>query len=173
MNKIKTKIPDVFIFEIDVFTDIRGSFIESFNYDEYCILGFDQKFTQDNIVFSKQNVLRGLHLQKKFPQGKLIQCIVGNIFDVAIDLRKDSQTYLKWVGVELTGNNHKQLFIPEGFAHGYCVLSKHSIVSYKCTNKFYPKYEHGILWNDPLIKIEWPIKNPILSEKDKNLKCII
>ena len=135
-------------------------------------MGFNKIFLQDNIIYSKKNVLRGLHFQSEHQQGKLVQCIEGAIFDVAVDIRKDSTTYLKWVGMELSENNHKQLYIPEGFAHGYCVLSEHSIVSYKCTDIYHPNLERGILWNDPSINIDWPISQPILSKKDKELDLI-
>jgi len=167
---INTEIPEVLIFDTDVYHDDRGYFTESFNQHRYNNLGFHHKFLQDNIVYSKKNVLRGLHFQINNPQGKLVQCLKGKIFDVAVDIRKNSDTFLKWVGVELSSENNKQLYIPEGFAHGYCVLSESSFVSYKCTNIYDANDEKGIIWNDQKINIKWPINNPILSEKDKQLK---
>ena len=144
--------------------------MESFRYDLFnSELTNEYKFVQDNIVKSKQNVLRGLHYQKKFPQGKLVQAIQGEIFDVAVDIDKQSNTYGNWFCVVLSAENNKQLFIPPGYAHGYCVLSNHSIVMYKCTDYFKNDDQHGIIWNDSKIGINWPVKIPIISKKDSIL----
>ena len=170
MKIIKTKIPDVLIIKTNIYNDNRGFFTETYNQNRYVKADFNHIFLQDNLVYSKKNVLRGLHYQINMPQGKLVQCVDGSIFDVAVDLRENSEYYLNWVGVELSSKNQCQLYIPEGFAHGYCVLSESSLVSYKCTNTYNAKYEKGIIWNDSSINIDWPIQNPLLSEKDKELK---
>tara|TARA_B100001029_G_C14836851_1_gene326091 strand:- start:138 stop:656 length:519 start_codon:yes stop_codon:yes gene_type:complete len=169
---IETKIPEVFLIETNVYKDSRGFFTETYNLDTYSTNKFVNKFVQDNLVYSKKNVLRGLHYQINKPQGKLVQCIQGLIFDVAVDIRKNSARYLSWVGYELSSMNNRQLYIPEGFAHGYCVLSDDALVSYKCTNTYNPIFEKGVKWDDPMINIDWPIKNPILSNKDKQLSYI-
>ncbi len=172
MKIIKTKISEVLLIETEVYKDSRGSFMETYNNEKYLSQNFSNKFIQDNLVYSKKNVLRGLHYQINKPQGKLVQCYKGAIFDVAVDIRNNSVNYLKWVGFELNSKNNRQLYIPEGFAHGYCVLSNSALVSYKCTNIYNPKFERGIKWNDKNINIKWPIENPILSEKDEKLKYI-
>jgi len=169
LNIIKTDIPEVIIIETNAFLDNRGLFTETYNLKRYNEKGFQHKFVQDNLVYSKKNVLRGLHYQINNPQGKLVQCIEGAIFDVAVDLRKESEHFLKWVGVNLNSENRKQFYIPEGFAHGYCVLSEKSTVTYKCTNQYHSEDERGIIWDDPNIKINWPIRNPLLSKKDRML----
>ena len=169
MKIIETNITDLLIIETDLYKDNRGIFSEFYNYRKLKELGFKKEFFQDNIVYSKKNVLRGLHYQIKHQQGKLVKCIEGTIFDVAVDLRKNSKTYLNWYGLKLSKNNHRQLYVPEGFAHGYCVLSRYAIVSYKCTDYYYPNFETGIIWNDPIINIDWPILKPTISDKDKNL----
>ncbi|QLY60533.1 MULTISPECIES: dTDP-4-dehydrorhamnose 3,5-epimerase [Citrobacter] len=163
MNVIKTEIPDVLIFEPTVFGDERGFFMESFNqkvFEE--AVGRKVDFVQDNHSKSGKGVLRGLHYQlPPFAQGKLVRCIVGEVFDVAVDIRKSSETFGKWVGVKLTAENKKQLWIPEGFAHGFLVLSNVAEFVYKTNNYYMPAYEKGILWNDPQLDIKW-------SEDDKN-----
>ena len=170
MNIINTKIPDVLIFEPKVFGDDRGFFMESFNqriFNE--AVGKEVNFIQDNHSKSSKNVLRGLHYQlQPYAQGKLVRCVVGEVFDVAVDIRKDSKYYGEWVGVHLSAENKKQLWIPEGFAHGFFVLSDTAEFVYK-TNNFYSKMqERGILWSDKSINIEWPVQNPLLSDKDIN-----
>ena len=165
-------IPDVKLITNIEYPDTRGAFIESYKESNYTKLGINYKFVQDNLVYSKQNVLRGLHYQDKHPQGKLISVLYGEIFDVAVDINKDSRTYLKWVGKRLSRNNLSQLFIPPVYAHGYCVLSDFAIVMYKCTEYYYPDEQKGIIWNDNSISIDWPISKPILSDKDKKLPLL-
>lgn len=172
---IKTDIQGVYIIETGVFGDNRGYFMETYNYDDFKAAGLDMTFVQDNQSKSKKGVLRGLHFQKTHPQGKLVRVIKGEVFDVAVDIRKGSETFGKWVGVILSQENRKQFYIPEGFAHGFLVLSDEAEFCYKCTDFYHPEDEGGILWNDPDICIEWPmekIEEIILSEKDKKWKGI-
>ncbi|EIP6096190.1 dTDP-4-dehydrorhamnose 3,5-epimerase, partial [Salmonella enterica] len=169
MNVIKTDIPDVLIFEPKVFSDKRGFFMESFNqkvFEE--AVGRKIEFVQDNHSKSTKGVLRGLHYQvEPYAQGKLVRCIAGEVFDVAVDIRKDSETFGKWVGVNISSENKRQLWIPEGFAHGFLVLSDSADFLYKTSNYYSPIHERGIVWNDPTININWPINiDKILSEKD-------
>ncbi|GAB4309374.1 MAG: dTDP-4-dehydrorhamnose 3,5-epimerase [Methanobacteriaceae archaeon] len=174
----KTSIEGVFIIEPTVFEDERGYFMETYHAGEFKEAGLDLNFVQDNQSKSKKGVLRGLHFQYTQPQGKLVRVIKGKVFDVGVDLRKDSPTYGKWEGVILSEENKKQFYIPEGFAHGFLVLSDEAEFTYKCTDFYNREDEGGILWNDPDIGIEWPIrgiKEVILSDKDKqwpNLKEI-
>ena len=168
MNISKLFIPDLYLIKLDVCKDKRGSFIEMFNSSKFNFSKNNIYFKQDNLVNSNRNVLRGLHFQNKYPQGKLIQCIKGEIFDVCVDLRLKSTTYGKWYGQILSEKNNYQLFIPEGCAHGYCVISKNATVYYKCTEIYHPEDEDGIAWNDPFLKIDWPCDAPILSDKDKD-----
>ena len=176
MGKFKfteTEIEGVYIIEPIVFGDNRGYFMETYNYNEFKEAGLDMVFVQDNQSKSKKGVLRGLHFQKTHPQGKLVRVIEGEVFDVAVDLRKDSKTYGKWVGVILSKDNKKQFYIPEGFAHGFLVLSDEAEFTYKCTDFYHPEDEGGIAWNDPDIGVKWPmegIEKVILSDKDKNNK---
>ncbi|HCU3819822.1 TPA: dTDP-4-dehydrorhamnose 3,5-epimerase [Escherichia coli] len=171
MNVIKTEIPDVLIFEPKVFGDERGFFFESFNqriFEE--AVGRKVEFVQDNHSKSNKGVLRGLHYQlEPYAQGKLVRCVVGEVFDVAVDIRKSSPTFGKWVGVNLSAENKRQLWIPEGFAHGFLVLSDLAEVLYK-TNQYYaPSHEKNIIWNDLLLNIKWPSTALItLSDKDAN-----
>ncbi|ECG1893617.1 dTDP-4-dehydrorhamnose 3,5-epimerase [Salmonella enterica subsp. enterica] len=169
MNVIKTEIPDVLIFEPKVFSDERGFFMESFNqkvFEE--AVGRKIEFVQDNHSKSTKGVLRGLHYQvEPYAQGKLVRCIAGEVFDVAVDIRKDSETFGKWVGVNISSENKRQLWIPEGFAHGFLVLSEEAEFVYKTSNFYNPDSDRGVAWNDPDIGINWPlINNPLLSNKD-------
>ncbi|MDO5558696.1 MAG: dTDP-4-dehydrorhamnose 3,5-epimerase [Oscillospiraceae bacterium] len=169
-NFINTPIKDVYVIEPTVYGDHRGYFMETYNYNEFAAAGLDMKFVQDNESRSKKGVLRGLHFQKTHPQGKLVRCIEGEVFDVAVDLRKDSETYGKWFGVKLSAENKKQFYIPEGFAHGFVVLSDTAAFCYKCTQFYDPTDEGGLMWNDPDIGVEWPIEDGmeiLLSDKDK------
>ena len=170
---IKTPIKDLLIIKPKVFSDERGIFFESYNSIVFNqAIGSNILFVQDNHSLSKKNVLRGLHFQLNKPQGKLIRVCNGNIFDVAVDLRKDSKTFLKWFGCELSQENKNQLWIPPGFAHGFVCLSNIAEVLYKTTDFWYPQDEHTIIWNDKNINIKWPIsENMIISEKDKNGKA--
>ena len=175
MNVIKTDIPDVLIFEPKVFGDDRGFFFESFSqkiFEE--AVGRKVEFVQDNHSKSCKGVLRGLHYQlEPYAQGKLVRCVAGEVFDVAVDIRQYSPTFGKWVGVNLSAENKRQLWIPEGFAHGFLVISDMAEFVYKTTNYYHPESDRGLLWNDETLSINWPIKEyPILSEKDKNAKKI-
>jgi dTDP-4-dehydrorhamnose 3,5-epimerase len=166
----QTEIDGVCLIEPTIFTDSRGSFAEIYSQRDFENYGFMQSFVHDNISISKKGVLRGLHFQKNNPQGKLIKVIRGEIFDAAVDLRIESETYGKWVGVALSENEQKELYIPGGFAHGFLVLSEEAKVLYKCTDYYNPLDEGGIIWSDPDIGIDWPLYNisqPTLSEKDK------
>lgn len=173
MGKFKfseTKIKGVYIIEPTVFGDNRGYFMETYNYNDFAEAGLDMKFVQDNQSKSRKGVLRGLHFQTKHPQGKLVRVISGEVFDVAVDLRPDSETFGKWEGVLLSAENKKQFYIPEGFAHGFVVLSDEAEFVYKCTDFYDPSGEGGLLWNDKDIGIDWPIPEGteiLLSEKDK------
>lgn len=169
MKIITTEIPDVLIIEPKVFEDERGFFFESFNQEQFDeAVGYPVNFVQDNHSKSVKGVLRGLHYQEEpYAQGKLVRCIVGEVFDVAVDIRKESLTYGKWTGVNLSAENKRQLWIPEGFAHGFLVLSEIAEFNYKTTNYYSPKHEKGILWSDSHLKINWPdICKIILSDKD-------
>ncbi|WP_265438146.1 dTDP-4-dehydrorhamnose 3,5-epimerase, partial [Aeromonas salmonicida] len=167
MNVINTSIPEVLIFEPQVFGDERGFFFESFNYQKFEeAVGHQVKFIQDNHSRSSQGVLRGLHYQlPPHAQGKLVRCIVGEVFDVAVDIREQSPTFGQWVGVTLSAENKRQLWIPEGFAHGFLTLSTAAEILYKTTNYYQPSHERSIIWNDNVLAIKWPFeKNIILSK---------
>ncbi|KXG76281.1 dTDP-4-dehydrorhamnose 3,5-epimerase [Thermotalea metallivorans] len=170
-NFIKTNIEGLYIIEPTVFGDNRGYFMETYNAKDFQEEGLNMVFVQDNQSKSKKGVLRGLHFQYKYPQGKLVRVTKGEVFDVAVDLRKNSKTFGKWYGVILSEENKRQFYIPEGFAHGFLVLSEEAEFTYKCTDYYHPEDEGGIIWNDPDIGIEWPlegIENVLLSEKDRN-----
>ena len=168
----RTKINDVMIFTPDIYKDERGYFFESYKSNEYLNRGLPEEFVQDNEVRSKKNTLRGLHYQLDKPQGKLVRVGHGNILDVAVDIRIGSPTFGQHHMVELSAENKKMFFVPEGFAHGYLVTSQESIVLYKCTNIYNAKDEHGIRWDDATIGVAWGNNNPILSERDKNLPTL-
>jgi len=168
MEVIQTEIPDVKIVQPKVYGDERGFFLETFEQKRYQeMLNINLTFVQDNHSRSQKNVLRGLHFQKENPQGKLVRVVRGEVFDVAVDIRKDSLTYGKWVGVILSEDNKSQLWIPPGLAHGFLVLSDIADFEYKCTNYYDPNSEGCLLWNDPTVNINWPISTPILSDKDR------
>lgn len=169
MKFTSTKIPEVYIIEPTLHGDARGYFSETYRenlYDEK----LQVQFVQDNLSSSTKAVLRGLHYQLKKPQAKLVYVIQGAVLDVAVDVRKGSPTFGQYVTVELTDENHLQLFIPEGFAHGFCVLSETAVFAYKCSNYYSQPDEQGIAWNDPMLAIDWKTPNPILSDKDRLLK---
>lgn len=178
MGKIKVTPCDIdglYVIEPKVFGDERGYFVETYNKQEFAANGLDMEFVQDNQSKSKKGVLRGLHFQKQHPQGKLVWVLSGEVFDVAVDIRKGSDTYGKWFGVVLSEENMKQFYVPEGFAHGYYVLSDTAVFSYKCTDFYHPEDEGGILWNDPEIGIQWPVEDGVevvLSEKDQRREGI-
>lgn len=164
------EIEGVYVIEPKVFGDERGYFVETYNKKEFEECGLNMDFVQDNQSMSKKGVLRGLHFQKEHPQGKLVRVLSGEVFDVAVDIRKGSKTYGKWFGVHLSGENMKQFYVPEGMAHGFLVLSETAVFAYKCTDFYHPEDEGGIRYDDPAIGIEWPIADDmevVLSEKDK------
>ena len=172
MKVFKTKIPDLLILEPDVFGDNRGYFLETYQQNKYTKLGLNASFVQDNMSFSRKGTLRGLHIQNP-AQGKLVQVLDGIIFDVAVDLRKNSPTFGEWYGIELNSISHEQFWIPAGFAHGFYVMSETALFSYKCTDYYNPKGEISLLWNDPDIGIKWPLSGqPLISEKDANAKSL-
>lgn len=163
----RLEIPEIILIETEVFEDFRGFFKETYKHSDFSKIGIKEYFVQDNYSRSVKGVLRGLHYQKNpNAQGKLVQCIKGKIFDVAVDIRKGSPTFGKWVGVELSEKNNLMLYIPPAFAHGFLVLSKSADVLYKCTKEYSPEDDKGIIWDDPDIGINWPTKSPILSDKD-------
>ena len=168
---LSLRIPDVILIEPEVFDDERGFFIESYQKERFATAGISYEFVQDNHSRSMQGVLRGLHYQIKKPQGKLIRIVAGEIFDVAVDLRKTSATFGQWVEAYLSAENKKQIWVPPGFAHGFYVISEYAEVLYKATDYYAPQWERSILWNDPRIDIQWPLINgeqPNLSMKDTN-----
>lgn len=175
MKLTLTPIKDLVVIEPKVFGDERGYFYEAYNKNTFHELGLDYDFVQDNQSFSRKGVLRGLHFQKEFPQAKLVRVIEGEVFDVAVDLRKDSPTFGKWYGITLSGENKKMFMIPRGFAHGFLVLSETAVFSYKCDDFYHPNDEGGIIYNDPDIGIEWPKVDCelVLSEKDKKHNRLI
>lgn len=167
MKVIETQLPGVLIFEPKVFGDQRGFFTETFQQQRYSEAGIDLPFVQDNHSRSARGVLRGLHFQLTRPQGKLVRVSRGAVYDVAVDINPKSPTCGQYVGVELNDENHRQLWVPPGYAHGFCVLSDVADFIYKCTDYYFPDDEGGLLWNDADVQIPWPIENPQLSAKDK------
>ena len=164
---IKTEIEGIMIIEPRVYEDSRGNFMETYNYDEFKAAGIDNVFVQDNQSGSKKGVLRGLHFQKNYPQAKLVRVLQGEVYDVVVDIRKESPTFGKWMGTIISSDNKRQIFIPKGFAHGFLVLSDEAEFAYKCDEFYHPEDECGIIWNDETIGIEWPdVGELILNEKD-------
>ena len=164
----ETKIKDVYIIDVKTFGDNRGYFMETYKEEDFKEAGLNYNFVQDNQSSSRKGVLRGLHFQKTHPQAKLVRVIKGEVFDVAVDLRKGSDTYGQWVGVLLSEENHRQFMIPRGFAHGFVVVSDYAEFAYKCDDVYHPEDKGGIMWNDPDIGIDWPdVEEIVLSEKDK------
>jgi len=172
MKVTETKLAGVLIIEPKVFGDSRGFFKETFQAERYREAGIEYTFVQDNYSRSQKGVLRGLHFQIIKPQGKLVSCPKGAVFDVAVDIDPESRTYGQYVGIELTEENHKQLWVPPGYAHGFCVLSETADFQYKCTDYYDPSDEGGVIWSDPDVAIEWPIDNPSLSSKDELLPTL-
>jgi len=167
MKVVPTRLPDVLLLEPRVFDDARGFFFESWNEREFERAGIRARFVQDNHSRSEKGVLRGLHYQIRQPQGKLIRVVAGEIFDVAVDIRSGSPTFGRWEGIRLSAESHGVLWVPIGFAHGFCVLSEFAEVLYKTTDFYAPEHERGILWNDPELRIDWPLLGtPTLSAKD-------
>jgi len=169
----KLSIPEVILIETQSFSDNRGFFLENFKTSPFISNGINTKFVQDNFSHSIKGVLRGLHYQKTpKAQAKLVTALRGEIFDVAVDLREHSPTFGKWAGEILSEINHKSLYIPEGFAHGFCVMSKEADILYKVSNEYSPEHEGGVIWNDSEINITWPVDNPLLQEKDSKLPLL-
>lgn len=169
MKVMPTSLPGVLIFEPQVFEDQRGFFFESFHQKRYGEAGIAEQFVQDNHSYSTQGTLRGLHFQHRRPQGKLIRVVQGEIFDVAVDIRPDAVSFGQWFGTYLSAENKRQLYIPPGFAHGFCVVSDTAECLYKCTDFYVSGDQGGIIWNDPDIGIDWPLGDPLLSQKDAAL----
>ncbi|HSU80970.1 MAG TPA: dTDP-4-dehydrorhamnose 3,5-epimerase [Thermoanaerobaculia bacterium] len=166
MKFLPTALPEVVLVEPDVFRDDRGFFLETYQKLKYGGAGLPEEFVQDNHSFSIRGTLRGLHAQIRRPQGKLIRAVLGEIFDVAVDIRPESPTFGRWVGEVLSGENYRQLYVPPGFAHGFCVMSESAHVLYKCTTFYEKEDEIALLWNDPAIGISWPTETPLLSPRD-------
>lgn len=167
MKIIPTRLEEVLLIEPQVFGDRRGYFLETYQRERYAAAGVEATFVQDNISFSQGNILRGLHFQNPQGQPKLVQVLEGEIFDVAVDVRRGSPTFAQWVGVTLSAAEPRQLYIPKGFAHGFCVLSATALFMYKCGDYYAPSCENGICWDDPDLGIQWPVQHPVLSEKDQ------
>jgi dTDP-4-dehydrorhamnose 3,5-epimerase len=169
----ETDLPGVIIIEPPVFADERGFFLETFQAERYCAqAGISAKFVQDNHSRSRRGVLRGLHLQQRNPQGKLVRAARGEIFDVVADIDPRSPTFCRWVGVTLSDANHWQLWVPPGYAHGFVVTSEVADCEYKCTAYYHPQSETGVIWNDPDLAVAWPLANPTLSDKDRRLPSL-
>jgi dTDP-4-dehydrorhamnose 3,5-epimerase len=166
MEVTETELPGVLVIEPRIFRDERGSFLECWREERYAGIGLPKRFAQDNAAVSRQRVLRGLHYQEPDPQGKLAMVLHGAVFDVAVDIRRDSPSFGRWIGTVLSAENARQLWIPEGFAHGYVALSDAAVFAYKCTRPYNPRNERAIRYDDPGIGIEWPIIDPLVSDKD-------
>ena len=167
MNVTQTKLSGVMIIEPVIHSDDRGLFLETFNTKRYYDLGIRHNFVQDNFSRSKKGVLRGLHFQKNVPLGKLVSCTQGLVYDVVVDIDPESDSFGSYIGVELSEHNRRQLWVPPGYAHGFCVLSDTADFHYKCTSFYDPDDEGALIWNDPEIAVDWPIENPVLSIKDQ------
>ena len=167
-----TSLDDVLLISPMVFGDSRGYFQEIYQQQRYAEIGIEGPFVQDNVSFSQHGVLRGIHLQDPNPQGKLVYVLQGEVFDVAVDLRKGSPTFGQWAGEYLSCENHHQLWVPPGFGHGFCVTSETALFAYKCTDFYSPADEHCVLWNDPDLDIRWPVDQPQVSEKDRQGRSI-
>ena len=172
MRVIETNLKGVLILEPRIFKDPRGFFVETYQETRYRDAGVDADFVQDNLSSSRKKTLRGLHFQYPRGQAKLVQVLQGEVFDVVVDIRKGSPSFGKWCTSRLSADNKRQMFIPAGFAHGFCVLSDIALFHYKCSDYYSPECENGVLWSDPDIGIEWPVKEPILSEKDADYQCL-
>ncbi|MGZ3457065.1 MAG: dTDP-4-dehydrorhamnose 3,5-epimerase [Archangium sp.] len=172
MNILQTELPGVLLLEPKRFGDDRGFFMEMFHAKRYAEAGITGPFVQDNFSRSAKGILRGLHFQEPQAQGKLVQVLAGAVYDVAVDIRRGSPTFGRWVGVELSADNRRQLWVPAGFAHGFCVVSESADFHYKCTDFYSPSTERSIAWNDPDLGIPWPVKSPLLSPKDSAAPCL-
>lgn len=167
MKVAETSLPEVLLIEPEVFGDSRGFFYETYQSERYAEFGIGGRFVQDNLSYSERGVLRGLHLQNPKAQGKLVYVLQGEVFDVAVDVRIGSPTFGRWAASVLSDENRRQFYIPEGFAHGFCVVSKSALLAYKCTELYFPDGEITVAWNDPDIDIDWPVDRPKLSPKDE------
>lgn len=172
MNTLPTELPGVVIIEPRVFQDARGFFFESYHAARYAQAGITEAFVQDNHSSSVKGTIRGLHYQLRHPQAKLLRVIHGSVLDVAVDIRRGSPTFGRWVGVELSAENKRQLFIPPGFGHGFCATSDVAELEYKCSDVYVADDQHGVIWSDATIGIAWPVKNPILSESDRAYRAL-
>ena len=172
MNVHKTELDGVVVIEPNVFNDQRGYFLETYNQKRYQEIGINSNFVQDNLSFSKKGTLRGLHYQYPHDQAKLVQVIQGEVFDVVVDIRRKSPMFGKWIGQYLSDENNLQIFVPEGFAHGFCVLSDTALFHYKCSDFYAPECEGGVLWSDPDVGVDWPLDSPLVSEKDAQFSCL-
>jgi len=172
MKAEKTAFQKAMIIEPDAFRDKRGYFMETYHKEKYEQLGLRAQFVQDNLSYSVRGALRGLHYQYPHDQAKLVQVIRGEIFDVILDVRRDSPTFGQWTGINLSDENNRQFYVPEGFAHGFCVLSETALVHYKCSEFYAPECEGGILWCDASVGVNWPISTPLLSDKDRGYPCL-
>ena len=169
MRIIETSLPGVLIIEPKVFLDSRGFFMETYQRERYQSMGLTAEFVQDNLSFSSRGVLRGVHCQNPHSQGKLVQVLQGEVWDVAVDIRRNSPYFGQWTAVTLSSETKNQFYLPPGFAHGFCVLSETALFAYKCTDIYYPGAEVGFRWDDPDVGIAWPVREPILSDKDGRL----
>lgn len=167
MKVTPLKIPDVLLIEPDLYGDDRGFFLESWSESKYAEFGMTERFVQDNLSMSRRGTLRGLHLQHPFGQGKLVHVVHGEVFDVAVDVRFESPTFGQWIGHPLSGESQRQIYIPPGFAHGFCVTSDFALFEYKCTEVYHPEAELGVAWDDPELSINWPKMEHIVSPKDR------
>lgn len=172
MKVESTSLPGVLMIEPERYGDGRGFFLEAWHLRRYAEAGIDAAFVQDNVSYSERNVLRGLHLQNPNAQGKLIWVLQGEVFDAVVDLRRGSPSFGRWTGVVLSSQNQRQLWVPEGYGHGFCVLSEAALFAYKCTDFYVPESELTVRWNDPDIGIEWPLPDPVLSERDGNAELL-
>ena len=169
MKIIETSLPGVLIVEPKVFPDARGFFVETYQRERYQAMGLTAEFVQDNLSFSTRGVLRGMHCQNPHLQGKLVQVLQGEVWDVAVDIRRSSPYFGQWTAVTLSSETRNQFYVPPGFAHGFCVLSETALFTYKCTDYYHPGVEVGFRWDDPEVGIDWPVQEPILSDKDGKL----
>lgn len=172
LKTTRLEIPDLLLIEPRVFSDDRGFFLETYHRQKYEDCGITAAFVQDNHSYSRKNTVRGLHYQRNHPQGKLVYVLRGEIFDIAVDIRRSSPTFGKWVSVILNSEQKKQLYVPPGFAHGFCVTSETADVLYKCTDVYHPQDEYGVLWSDPRLGIPWPTNAPLLSQKDSQYPAL-
>lgn len=172
MKVTELEIPGVFLIEPDVFRDARGLFCETYHRRRYAEAGLPERFVQDNFSRSVRGTLRGLHYQEPHAQGKLVMVVEGAVFDVVVDIRKGSPMFGRWHGVELSADNYRQLYVPAGCAHGFCVTSAEAAFVYKCTEFYSPRDERGIIWNDPALAIGWPVTSPLLSPKDQAYRTL-